>query len=419
MKANNICIILFAFLLFPLLLCGQGKSKAQLEKEKEDNLKKIQETNRILEETKTQKDATIGQLSAIQQKISAQQALINSIAREIQLMDEEIRETEEFIDALESDLRKLKEEYAAMIYVASKSYNYHNKLTFIFSSSSFNQLMMRIKYFKQYSQARTIQVEQIEKVKESLIRQKKKLDIKRAEKNKLLAEKTRETQNLNNLKAEQDQLVKVLSTKETQLKKELEERRKAIKKLEKLIVDLINAERERAVKEARDAAAKEAKASGKPKDKAAPAVTMTPEAALLSSSFAGNLSKLPWPVAHGNISHRFGKQPHPVLKGVFIENLGVDILTLKNEPVRAVFQGKVITVADVPGMNKVVMIQHGEYFTVYARLKSVSVKTGQEVKAKDIIGEVYTDKDDVSELQFQVWKNSEKLDPEKCLFMKK
>ena len=144
-------------------------------------------------------------------------------------------------------------------------------------------------------------------------------------------------------------------------------------------------------------------------------VKSTPESIQLSNSFSGNMSRLPWPVAHGNISHHFGKQPHPVLKGVYVDNLGVDIQTLKNEPIRAVFQGKVITVASVPGMNNVVMIQHGDFFTVYAKLKNVHVKTGDEVKSKDVIGEVYTDKNDVSELQFQIWQNNVKHDPEKWL----
>ncbi|HEY8399876.1 MAG TPA: peptidoglycan DD-metalloendopeptidase family protein, partial [Cytophagaceae bacterium] len=285
---------------------------------------------------------------------------------------------------------------------------YYNKLTFIFSAESFNQMLMRMKYFKHYSQARQQQAEQISKLTESLGRQKAKLNSKIKEKSSLLAQQTIETENLNLVKSQQSSLVLELTQKEKELKKELQEREKAIKKLDKLISDIIAAaaEKERKERELREAAAKkEIKKS----------VT---EGLELSSSFAGNINKLPWPVSKGTISHKFGKQPHPVLKGVYIENLGIDIQTLQNEPVRSVFQGKVITVAQVPGMNNVVMIQHGEYFTVYAKLKSVYVKTGDEVKAKQVIGEVYTDKNNNSELQFQIWKNSDKLDPEKWLYMK-
>src|SRR5690606_12134640 len=117
-------------------------------------------------------------------------------------------------------------------------------------------------------------------------------------------------------------------------------------------------------------------------------VTLTPEAALISSSFAGNKGRFSWPVERGFISQKFGRHNHPVLKGVVIDNRGIDIQTTQGASARALFEGKVLTVASVPGMNNIVMIQHGEYFTVYAKLRSVSVTTGQTVKMKDVIGTV-------------------------------
>jgi septal ring factor EnvC (AmiA/AmiB activator) len=396
-------MVFFCSLTFFIHTVSAQKSKTQLEKEKEENLNKITETSKILNETKTQKKATLGQLNAIQQQIAARNSLIISISEEIAIIDEEIGEMQDIIAALERDMSNLKEEYAFMIYSASKSHKYYDRLTFIFGAHTFNQVVKRIKYFKQYSGARKNQVRQIQIVTSFLSGQRNKLSKKREEKNKLLTSKTIETQSLTQLRDYQNHVVRELTNKEKELKRELDERKKSVKNLEKLITDLINAEREKAIREA---------------EKKGRMVKSTPEVTELSHSFAGNVSKLPWPVVHGNIAHKFGKQPHQVLKGVYVDNLGVDIQTLKKEPVRAVFKGKVITVASVPGMNNVVMIQHGEYFTVYAKLKSVSVSTGQEVKAKDSIGEVYTDKNGVSELQFQVWKNSEKLDPEKWLHPK-
>jgi septal ring factor EnvC (AmiA/AmiB activator) len=420
--------IFFLLLLTSLATFGQ-KTKAQLEKEKEENLKKIQEASRILQETKSKKEATLGQLSALNQQINARNALINAITKEIELLDQDILETKDFIAALESDIEVLKEEYAEMIYTASKFNNYYDKLTFIFASESFNQMLQRIKYFRQYSQARKNQVEVIQKVKASLAKQKRKLELKKKEKQTLIENKTTETRNLEELKVQQNEVVKELSNKEKQLIKELEERKKSIRKLEKLITDLIREEREKAeraaakaAKEAKEKEDKEAKGKTNSPNTSSKSTTTapkkTPEVNTLSSSFAGNMAKLPWPVVHGNISHRFGKQPHPVLKGVYVENLGIDIQTTKNEQVRSVFKGKVIAVAEVPGMNYVVMVQHGEYFSVYAKLKTVFVKTGQDVEAKTPLGVVYTDKNEVSELQFQIWKNNEKLDPEKWLYIK-
>jgi septal ring factor EnvC (AmiA/AmiB activator) len=193
-------------------------------------------------------------------------------------------------------------------------------------------------------------------------------------------------------------VIKNLNLKEGELKKELAERKRAVDKLNTLIADLVKKEM--------------AKTS---KGTAANKIGLTPEAAMLSASFEGNKSKILWPVASGFIAQKFGKQAHPILKGVEVDNLGVGIQTNKDEKVRAVFDGKVKAVASVPGMNNVVIVQHGEYHTVYARLKEVNVKTGQDIKAKDPIGSVYTDKDGITELQFQVWKNDQKLDPQSWL----
>jgi septal ring factor EnvC (AmiA/AmiB activator) len=144
-------------------------------------------------------------------------------------------------------------------------------------------------------------------------------------------------------------------------------------------------------------------------------IALTPETAVLSSSFSGNRGRLPWPVGRGFISQRFGRHAHPVLKNVVVENRGVDIQTGAGEPVRACFDGKVLTIANIAGMNTIVMIQHGDYFTVYAKLRGVSVREGQRVSAREVIGTVATDADGTSEVQFQVWHNSANLNPETWL----
>ncbi|WP_460555330.1 murein hydrolase activator EnvC family protein, partial [Hymenobacter daeguensis] len=150
-------------------------------------------------------------------------------------------------------------------------------------------------------------------------------------------------------------------------------------------------------------------------DRRAVRIALTPETAQLSSSFSGNRGRLPWPVARGFISQHFGRHPHPVLKHVTVENRGVDIQTGAGEPVRACFDGKVLTVTNIAGMNTIVMIQHGDFFTVYAKLRSVNVHEGQRVSAREVIGTVATDSEGTSEVQFQVWHNSANLNPESWL----
>ncbi|MCJ8165629.1 peptidoglycan DD-metalloendopeptidase family protein [Pontibacter sp. E15-1] len=402
---------LYRFTFFLLLLClplatqaQKKKSKAQLEKEKKENLSRIKEANRILQQTKKQKEVSIGQLNAIQEKITVQKGVISNISREINFIESDVKETEGIVGALQNDLERLKKEYATMVYAASKTANSYNKLMFLFAADSFNQLVRRMRYLQQYSESRKKQVEQIDKVQAVLTGQLTILESKKRQKQNLLGKQVAESKNLHSLRQQQDSVITKLTKQESNLKQEVASRQESVRKLDKLIADLVREEIERAARAAR--------AAGKATSGSSSKVTLTPEAALISSSFAGNRGRLAWPVERGFISQKFGRHNHPVLKGVVVENHGVDIQTAQGANARAIFEGTVLTVASVPGMNNIVMVQHGEYFTVYAKLKSVSVKTGQTVKMKDTIGTVYTDSDGTTALQFQVWKNQQNLNPE-------
>ena len=365
------------------------KSRKDLEREKQENIRKIEQAEKILVETETEKKATLGQLRALNQQIKVRRQLIGSISEEISYLNDEIEEITIVISALENDLEELKKEYAAMIYSASKTRNGINRLTFLFAAKTFNQFLLRLRYLEQYAEMRKTQVEQIEKVREALTAQKTAEVDKRNEQRGLLKEQVAENKKLQNLKGKQTGLIAELNSKQKELTDELESRKLAIRNLDKLIADLIKREMEKNV-----------------------AATNVSE---LSVSFEKNQSKLPWPVSTGFISSAFGKHPHPVLKGIEIENQGIDIQTQTGENVKAVFDGEVVTKAFVPGMNNVVIIKHGEYYTLYAKLKSVNVSKGQKVAVSESIGEVFTDTEGISEVQFQVWRNQQKMDPAKWL----
>lgn len=377
------------------------KDKSQLEKEKKENIAKISEAQKILSETEIEKKATLGQLKALNQQIEIRQALISSINQEVSLLNGEISDLSIVTTALQSDLEYLKEEYAEMIYNAYKANQGYDQLTFLFSAETFNQLFRRLKYLEQYSDARVVQVEQIEKVRDALNDQKSSLVEKKDEQSQLLKSKIKETKNLKSLQGKQSSLVQELSKREKELRKELAERKESIKKLDNLIAEIVR---------------KEIEASNKGKE--SDAIALTVEGAKLSAVFEGKKNKLPWPVSTGFVSEKFGRHPHPVLKNIMVENQGVDIQTQKDAEVRSVLDGKVATTAFVPGMNSVVIVQHGDYYTLYAKLKTVNVKKGQVIRADQNIGEVFTDPNGISELQFQVWKNNVKLDPEKWLMAK-
>jgi len=399
MIANRFSLFVGIFSILVSSFAFAQKTRTQLEREKKENLKKIEETNKILEETKAQKTVSLGQLTALKEKITNTQSLIYSIASEITFLEGEMAELELIAQSMQQDLDTLKKEYALMVYAASKATNNTNKLFYIFSAKTFNQLFMRMKFMEQYSEERKIQVEQIQKVKKALLGQMERLKVKRNQKNQLLLAQRKQNTNLGALKVQQDNLVQELSKKERDLVKELAERKKSVEKLDKSIGDAI---------------AKEIKktSNGSSSDK----VTLTPQTSLLSNSFEGNKARLVWPVASGFISQKFGRQEHPVLKGIMIENNGINIQTNKGEPVRSVFDGKVEMVTFIGGMGTVVMVNHGEYFTVYGSLSTTNVKKDQLLKAKDIIGDVMTDKNGISEVHFEIWKNMTRLDPQGWLF---
>ena len=311
-------------------------------------------------------------------------------------MEVEIGETNGFILALQEDLAKLKKEYASMLFAAQKANNSTTRLTFLFSANSFEQMVMRLRYMRQYGEKRKLQAKAILAVQEELGGQVKEIENKMAEKNTLLSEELAENQNLASLKKKQNDLVKALTKEEKTLKQDLDKMKKALAALDKKINEIIKEEMERASREAK-------------------AKTATSAAAIaLSSSFADNRAKFPWPVK-GFVSMGFGRQKHPVLKGIYLENNGVNIQTAQNEKVRTIFEGEVSRVAFLPMVGNTVIIAHGEYFTVYSGLKEVYVKSGQKVSISQEIGQVQSNAEGISELRFQIRKNTLPLDPQQWL----
>ena len=381
--------LIFGFLSFSAVA---QKSKAQLQKEKQQNLEKIKEVEKIIEETSAQKKNSLGELSALNQRVREQEKLVGSIKGEVNFLDSEISDNNDIILVLEEDLDDLKKEYSAMLFAAQKANNSTTRLTFLFSAKSFDQLVMRLRYMDQYAETRKLQAEQITKVQEELSGHVAEIRVRREEKNKLLNEEQREGTNLISLKQKQNSLVKSLEKEEKKLRKDLEETKKAVAKLDKLIEDLIKEEMERAARSKKSE------------------VSVT-----LSNSFEENRNKFMWPVSSGFVSQRFGRQNHSVLKGVVVQNNGVNIQTQENEKVKSNFEGEVRRVAFNQGLGSTVIIKHGEYLTVYAGLKEVFVRSGQKVTTNQEIGKVLSNNEGVSELRFQIFKNTTALDPSSWL----
>jgi septal ring factor EnvC (AmiA/AmiB activator) len=381
------------------------ENRKELEKEKAQILVKIKEIEGILSKTTKEKQNNLQELNALNSQIKEQERLISTMDAEVKALEAEIRGSIRKIEKLESDLGILKEEYAAMVYATSKMNQSQNEVLFLFASQSFYQLYMRYSYLRQYADARKKQAEQIEKTKYLLQGELEATQTKREDQRRLLAEQLAENRALLSLKSEQQATLNVLSKRETQLRRDLNDRKSAVEKLNTLIAEAVKAE-----------IARETAAASKVSE--ADARSLGAESLRLSTVFAENKARLPWPVPNGFISQRFGNQPHPTLKGITIPNDGVDIRTSPNAPVQAIFDGEVTSIASVPGMNTVVLIKHGEYFSVYARLGKVNVKSGQTVAAGAIIGETYTNSQGIAELQFQIWKSTQALNPQDWMVRK-
>ena len=390
MCADRRILLFLIFFILNFSVTAQ-KSKSQLQIEKQANLEKIKEVEKIIGETSTKKKNSLGELTALNQRIRVQENLITSIKGEINFLDSEILENNDIINALENDLDKLKKEYIAMLFTAQKASNSTTRLTFLFSAKSFDQLIMRLRYMEQYGQTRKLQAEQIVKVQSELSGQVSVIRSRREEKNKLLNEVVTENENLTGLKKKQNGLVRTLEREEKKLKKDLAETKKLVARLDKLIEDLIKEEMERAAR------------------------AKSGDTEILSNSFEENRNKFTWPVSSGFVSQKFGRQNHPVLKGIVQQNNGVNIQTKENEKVKSIFDGEVRRVAFIQGLGSTVIIKHGEYLTVYAGLKEVFVRTGQKVVTNQEIGKIFSNQEGVSELRFQIFKNTTALDPQTWL----
>jgi septal ring factor EnvC (AmiA/AmiB activator) len=413
MSAGKFILVILAFLIIWGLPAAaqKGKSKSQLQKEKLQNLEKIKETERILNETSQQKKNSLGELSALNQRITQQEQLIGSIKGEISLLDRDIDEDNDMIDALEKDVENLKKEYARMVFSAQKANNKIDQLTFIFSSKSFEQLAMRLKYMQQYGKTRKAQAEAIGRTQKILTSQIQQTETVKKAKNMLLGDQVKENQQLAELKTKQKGVVKSLQKEERRLRSDIEDTKKAVAELDRLIDEIIREEIARAEREAREAKAKSAAEVARVAKDAESKVA-------LSASFEDNKHKFAWPTS-GFVSQRFGRQNHAALKGIVVNNDGINIQTRQAEKVKCIFTGEVRLVASLGGVvGNSVIINHGDYYSVYAGLKDVFVKRGDKVSANQEIGQLMVNGEGVSELRFRIYKNSvppTPLDPQQWL----
>lgn len=403
----------FASILIIAAVCAlpaSAQKKTDLEKQKKQLQKDIEFTNKLLNETEADKKTTLNELNLLRTKINKRQELINTILRETDLINDRINETREIVRSLEEDLKRLKDEYAKMLYYTYKNHSQYDRLMFILSSEDFNQAYKRIKYFQQYAKHRQQQGKAIETTQRSLENRSEELADRKLKMAYLVEDKEKEKIVLSEEKEEQDELVLSLNKKEDQLRQQLKKKQRDAKKLERAIARVIE-------EEIRKAKAKAEKTGGTITKSG---VALTPKELELSGKFHENQGKFPWPSERGIITSTFGEHPHPTLRGIKTVNNGIDITTDKNAKARVIYDGVVRMVFSIPGAHKAVMVKHGEFFSLYANLEDVIVKTDDKVTVKQELGTVVTNREDGKTiLHFEIWKGTSKLNPTKWIVSKK
>jgi len=452
-------IIITLCLLCSVSAFAQQQSRADLEAKKKEIMDAINETQRQLDETKQNKNATIGQLRALQNKLAERQKLIGNINDEIGDIDNNIKSSSTEVTHLKGNLEQLKIHYAQSIRYAYETRSNYGMLAYMFSSSDFNDAMRRMKYLKKLRELREQQVEQIRITQAQLTHKIGVLNAAKAQKDELLNSQMQQKQVLVKETDETNKVVKDLKGREKELLTQITKNKKTAAKVNKSIQEVIQREIEIAARKAEEeeekrkaaaaatAAANTHKSNIKttttyiniPADKTANSnnpkatkvtkttktkpesnavISMTPEVAALSNNFENNKGRLPWPVEKGFISDHFGQHPHPIAEHVMIDNAGVDIRTSPGATARAIFDGRVSKSFYMPGYGWTVIIIHGSFYSVYGGLSSINVKADQQVKAKTPIGMIGDNDDGEPTIHFQIWKSGKtaksslKLNPE-------
>lgn len=372
-----ICILL------PLLLSAQSVKELQAEQQKLQQ--QMKETDQMLSQTKKNEKATQNKLNLLNQDIKTRKQLISSINTEIDVLNRDISVLTSRRRSLQNDLEKHKAEYARMVRESHYAEMQSSPLLFLFSAKSFQQLARRIRYMYEFQQYRKAEVSRITGIQTDIDIQNNLLSDRKADRNAALQQQQKEKAKLDANQKKQKSMLSDLQKKEKNLTAQLKKQQQRADELTRKIDEMIR---------------KQTKSS------------LTKEQQLIAGGFEANKGRLPWPVEKGFISGYFGTHQHPVYEHVTINNKGIYIQTVAGAVARAVYEGEVSGVL-VLGNTYAVIVQHGNYRSVYSNLKDISVKQGDKISTKQTLGHIFTDaaEDNKTELFFQIYKDRDLQNP--------
>lgn len=424
--------VLLTCLLFLYIPLSAQSSKLikELENKRGELQKQIADTESLLKNTKKDVGSQLNSLASLTGQIEERKRYILAINNDVESLERELNVLNRRLRTLQRDLQDKKKKYESSVQYLYRNKSIEEKLMFIFSAKDLRQTYRRLRYVREYATYQRLQGEEILKKREQIKKKRAELQQVKTAKENLLKEREEEKRKLENQEKEKRKLVAGLQKKQKGLQSEINKKRREANRLnariDKLIAEEIERARKRAAEEARreaaarkKAEAKSATPGGAAKKKAEPleAYTMSRADRELSGNFAGNRGKLPMPISGPYIiTSRYGQYAVEGLRNVKLDNKGIDIQGKPGAQARAVFDGKVAAVFQLNGLFNV-LIRHGNYISVYCNLSSASVKSGDTVKTKQSIGQVFSDATDNGRtvLHFQLRKEKEKLNPEPWL----
>ncbi len=369
----------------------QKSERSALETQKNETIRQIEFTQGLLEQTRQSKNISVQQLNLLSKNIINRQSLIRSYEIDINIINNNINSNNEKIIVIENNIVKLKREYSNIILALYKNLEKELYLEYIFGAKDINQSYHRVKQLRYISNYRKKTYNDLKKNFEQLKKENIALNLLKEEKEEVLKRKEIELKKLTGEREQKEIGIKELKANESKLMKEIRDKQNIQRRLENEIKLLIESEILKT---------KELNIS-----------VLTPAEKIISKDFEKNIGGLPWPVHKGIITGQYGEQEHPVLRGIKIKSIGIDINTLEGESAICIFDGEVTKIVAIMGANYTVIVKHGEYRTVYQNLVEVSVKTGDKVKKGDRLGIIYTDNNKSTRLHFQIWQDKNNVNP--------
>ncbi|MBQ9192408.1 MAG: peptidoglycan DD-metalloendopeptidase family protein [Bacteroidales bacterium] len=374
----------------------QESRKAALQKE-------IAEINRRLKENTQSSSRALTDLALVRRKIAARQELIAESDREIQAFEDSVRVRQREIDRLQARHDTLSLYYNRLVRSAYKNRDSRVWYMYILASENLGQAARRFGYLRGFSREMSSQAEKVRRTQAELEVEKERLATLKADAEAVRQQRRSDVESLRSEEGESATLVARLEKDRRKYQQDLAKKNREVEALNREIAAII-----------RKATSQSRSSSGKKSSSKGGKSTSTTVDEALSSSFAANKGRLPWPAA-GTVVDSYGQHYHPVYKNVKLPfNNGVTLSVARGTQVKAVFDGTVSQIVVIPGYNQCVLVQHGSYFTFYCKLKSVSVKAGDKVKTGAVLGVVDTISGE-DQLHFQLWKERDPQDPEKWL----